>query len=69
VVILFAAVNGFLDDVPVDKVRAFETALYSFMDSTHPEINQEIIEKMILSDELNAKLRSALTEFKQAVPL
>jgi F-type H+-transporting ATPase subunit alpha len=67
--ILFAAVNGFLDDVPVDKVRAFETALYSFMDSSHPEINQEINEKMILSDELNARLRGALTEFKQAVPL
>jgi F-type H+/Na+-transporting ATPase subunit alpha len=67
--ILFAAVNGFLDDVPVDKVRAFETALYDYMDSSHPEINEEIREKMILSGELEEKLRATIREFKQAVPL
>jgi F-type H+/Na+-transporting ATPase subunit alpha len=67
--ILFAAVNGFLDDVPVEKVRPFETALYSFMDSNHPEIGGEIKEKMILSGELEAKMKNAITEFKQAVPL
>jgi F-type H+/Na+-transporting ATPase subunit alpha len=67
--ILFAAVNGFLDDVPVDKVRDFETNLYSFMDSNHPEIVNEISEKMILSGELEEKLRAAILEFKQAVPL
>ena len=47
--ILFARGNGFLDDVPVEKVRAFETAFYNFMDSNHPEIGGEITEKMILS--------------------
>jgi F-type H+-transporting ATPase subunit alpha len=67
--ILFAAVNGFLDDVPVDKVRAFETALYGYMDSSHPEINDEIKEKMILSDDLMAKLREAITDFKRTAPL
>jgi F-type H+/Na+-transporting ATPase subunit alpha len=67
--ILFAAVNGFLDDVPVDKVRAFETGLYDYMDSSHPEINEEIREKMILSGELEEKLRATIREFKEAVPL
>jgi len=67
--ILFAAVNGFLDDVAVEKVRSFETALYSFMDSSHPEIGAEIAEKMTLSDELQEKLRAAITSFKQSVPL
>jgi len=66
---IFAAVNGFLDDVPVEKVRAFESALYSFMDSSHPEIGNEIAEKMILSPELDGKLRSAISEFKKAVPV
>jgi len=65
VLILFAAVNGFLDDVPVDKVRAFEAGLYSYMESNHPAITQEIIEKMILSDELQEKLRTAVREYKQ----
>jgi F-type H+/Na+-transporting ATPase subunit alpha len=67
--ILFAAVNGFLDDVPVEKVRAFEAGLYDYMDSSHPEINDEIREKMILSGELEEKLRATIREFKQAVPL
>jgi F-type H+-transporting ATPase subunit alpha len=69
IVSIFAAVNGFLDDVPVDKVRAFESNLYAFMDASHPEILKEIDEKMELSADLEGKLRSALTEFKQAVPL
>ena len=67
--ILFAAVNGFLDDVPVEKARAFETALFSYLDSNQPAIGAEISEKMILSGELEEKLRAALSEFKQSVPL
>jgi len=69
VAILFAAVHGFLDDVPVAKVRAFEAALYSFMDSNHPEIGAEINEKMILSGDLEEKLRASIREFKQSVPV
>jgi F-type H+-transporting ATPase subunit alpha len=69
VTILFAAVNGFLDDVPVDKVRAFETALYSHMESNHPAIVAEINEKMILSDELSEQMRKAIAEFKQVAPV
>jgi F-type H+-transporting ATPase subunit alpha len=67
--ILFAAVNGFLDDVPTAKVRAFETGLYSFLDSNHPEIGAEIQEKMILSGELEEKMRTAIREYKQTAAL
>jgi F-type H+/Na+-transporting ATPase subunit alpha len=67
--ILFAALHGFLDDVPVEKIRAFEQALYGFIDSSHPEINQEIREKMILSDDLQANMRQAISEFKQTAPV
>jgi F-type H+-transporting ATPase subunit alpha len=67
--ILFAAVNGFLDDVPTDKVRAFETGLYSYMDSSHPEIGAEIVEKMALSGELEEKMRAAIREYKQTAAL
>ncbi|HWO74235.1 MAG TPA: F0F1 ATP synthase subunit alpha [Dehalococcoidia bacterium] len=69
VMILFAAVNGFVDDVPVEKVRAFETGLYDYMDANHPELGAEIREKMVLSGELEEKLRAAIREYKQAVPL
>jgi F-type H+-transporting ATPase subunit alpha len=69
VLIFFAALNGFLDDVPVDKIRAFEAALYDFMDTNRPEIIAEIDDKMILSGELEEKMRTAIREFKQAVPV
>jgi F-type H+-transporting ATPase subunit alpha len=69
VLAFFAASNGLLDDVPVEKVRAFEAALYDFMDTNRPDIVLEINQKMILSGELEEKLRTAIREFKQAVPL
>jgi F-type H+-transporting ATPase subunit alpha len=50
--------------VPVERIRAFESGLYSFMDSNHPEINAELVEKMILSDELREKVGAAVREFK-----
>ena len=67
--ILFAAVNGFLDDVPVNRVRAFETGLYDYLDSSHPEIGAEIQEKMILSGELEEKMRAAIRAYKQTAAL
>ncbi len=62
---IFAAVNGFIDDIPVEKVRAFETGLYQFIDASHPEINNELQEKMAISPELDEKMRAAIREFKQ----
>jgi F-type H+-transporting ATPase subunit alpha len=65
VVILFAAGQGLIDDVAVEKVREFETSLYTFMDSNHPEILAEINEKMILDGDLEEKMRAAIRDFKQ----
>src|SRR5579883_2536565 len=40
VMIIYAATNGYLDDVPVDKVSDWETAFYRYMDANHPEIGE-----------------------------
>ncbi len=69
VMILFAAVNGFLDDVDVEKISAFERGLYDFMDSNKPEIGTEILDKMILSGELEEQMRNAIREYKQTAVL
>jgi F-type H+/Na+-transporting ATPase subunit alpha len=69
VMILFAAVNGFLDDVDVTKIRAFELGLYDFMDNNHPEIGLEVLQKMILSGELEEQMRGAIREYKQTATL
>ncbi len=69
VMILFAAVNGLLDDVGVEKIRVFETGLYEFMDSSKPAIGAEILDKMILSGELEEQMRAAIREYKQTAAL
>jgi F-type H+-transporting ATPase subunit alpha len=68
VAIIFALNQGLLDDVPVDRVRAFEAGLRKFLASNHPELAEAIIRERTLSDELSEGLRAALTEFKQNVP-
>ena len=70
VMIIYAATNGYLDDVPVDKVTAWEAAFYRYMDANHPEIGQAIIDQSVkaknkMSDELLQQLRAAIEEFKQ----
>jgi F-type H+-transporting ATPase subunit alpha len=64
VLIIYAGVNGFLDDLPVSKIRQFEKEYYAFMDNKHPEIVREIAEKKVLSDELQKKINQAIEEFK-----
>jgi F-type H+-transporting ATPase subunit alpha len=68
VAVVFSLTQGLLDDVPIAKVRAFEDGLRKFMASNHPELLTEIAEKRELSPELNDKLRSAITKFKDTVP-
>src|SRR5579885_3512973 len=70
VMIIYAATNGYLDDVPVDKVSDWETAFYRYMDANHPEIGEEIIAKAVLernkmSDELLKRRGDAIEEFKK----
>jgi F-type H+-transporting ATPase subunit alpha len=66
--ILYALGNGHLDDVPVDRVRAFEAAFHNFMASNHPEIRRAINEEKTISEELGKRLDAAIAEFKQTVP-
>jgi F-type H+/Na+-transporting ATPase subunit alpha len=67
VAIIYALTNGFLDDVPIDKVRAWETEFHRFMETAHPEIAETIMRDKALSDETIAGLRSAIDEFKKQV--
>jgi len=65
VIILYLAINGYLDDVAVDKVRDFEANLHKFMDTAHPEIGSAIAREKDLSSTTEEALKSAIREFKQ----
>jgi F-type H+-transporting ATPase subunit alpha len=69
VIILYASIHGFIDDVAVEKVTAFESGLNSYLDTNHPEILKDIREKKELKPETEAALKAALTEFKKGFTL
>ncbi len=65
VAIIFAGTNGFLDDIPVNKVHAFETELHQALDSTYASCIRLFNEKKVMSDDVKKALVDALTEFKR----
>lgn len=67
ITILYAVINGHLDNVPVDKVSAFEVAFHRFMETNHPEIVKAIATAKDISPETEEKLKKAILEFKQSV--
>ncbi|MDR2401655.1 MAG: F0F1 ATP synthase subunit alpha [Deferribacteraceae bacterium] len=65
VAVLFAGVNGYLDDIPLPAVQKFEQEYLNFLSINYADILKEISEKKTLSDELTAKLREAIDAFKK----
>ena len=66
--LLYAVVNGYLDDVPIEKCTAFDTAFTEFLRTNHPEIRQAIEESGDLSPETEEAIKKAVGEFKESVP-
>jgi F-type H+-transporting ATPase subunit alpha len=66
VAIIFAGTNGYLDNVSTADVRAFETELYQFIESRHPQLFRGVAEKKQLDDQLKPALEAAVKEFATA---
>jgi F-type H+-transporting ATPase subunit alpha len=64
VISIFAGTNGYLDDVPVNKVRQFEEDLLDHVKREHSKIQRDIVAKGKLDDELTAELKKMLAAFK-----
>jgi F-type H+/Na+-transporting ATPase subunit alpha len=64
VLIIWAATNGYIDDVPVEQARRFESELLRFFENSHPGLLQSIRERKSLTDEIKNDLTQALTDFK-----
>ena len=65
VMILYAGTQGFLDDVPVDRVAAFEQAFFRYMEGNKPEVGKAIIQDRDLKPETEQTLQAALRAFKE----
>lgn len=66
VVIFYALLNGFLDDVEVDKVSKFEDDLYQFLQANYADITKKIADEKVFSEETEKALEAALKEFKKS---
>jgi F-type H+-transporting ATPase subunit alpha len=65
VAVLWVAQNGFMDDVPVDKIKDFQAKLTDYLSTRKTELLEQIAREKALSDELIATLKTTATEFKQ----
>ena len=65
VMILYAAINGFIDDVPTEKVIDFEKRFHQFMEAQYPAIGETIAKTQVLDEATEEKLKAAITEFRK----
>ncbi|MEW6725962.1 F0F1 ATP synthase subunit alpha [Desulforudis sp. 1088] len=61
---IYAGVKGYLDSLPVEKVREFEAEFLKFMRSEKPEIGKAIAEAREITGDVEPKLKAAVEEFK-----
>lgn len=68
VVVIYALTGGLLDDVPVNKVRAFEAELRKYLGSNQRDLVAEIQASPVMTPELQERLKSVISTFKDTVP-
>ena len=61
---MYAAVNGHMDDVPVDRVREFEERFIGYLETSKPELMSAIQEKKDIDEVVEESLKEAITAFK-----
>ncbi|MEM8650449.1 MAG: F0F1 ATP synthase subunit alpha [Pseudomonadota bacterium] len=66
VAVIFAGVNGFLDDLEISQVGPFEQGLLTSLRSDHQDLLNDIAEKQALDDDLTEKLKSAIEAFAKS---
>ncbi len=62
--VIWAASNGYTDDIAVDDVRPFEAELLRFVENSHPGLLQNIREQKSLTDEIKSDLQQVLKDVK-----
>ena len=65
VISLYALTRGYMDTVPVAKIKEFETALVSYVRATVPTFVSDIEKSKMWSDESEAKLKEAIADCKK----
>lgn len=61
---IHAGARGFLDDIPLNRVREFELALLKHYRDEYPEVRDQLAKEKKLTDDVDAKLKDIVTKFK-----
>jgi len=65
VISLYAGTRGFMDEVPLDAVRKFETELLEFMRNSKGDVIASITEKQALDADIEGRMKAGIEEFKK----
>src|SRR6267378_626586 len=66
IMIIYAVTNGFLDPIPVNRLKEWERGFLEFVEKQFPQVPQKIRSEKILSKETEADLRRAIDSFNQS---
>jgi F-type H+-transporting ATPase subunit alpha len=64
---IYAGTNGFLDDVPVSKVRQFEDDLLHYVSQHHPQVKKDLVAKGKIDEAFGKELKQIISTFKQTM--
>jgi F-type H+-transporting ATPase subunit alpha len=64
--ILYALSNGYLDDIPVNRIQEFETQFLQFMEASYSEVGEAIGKDKDIKPEAEEKMKAAIEEFKKS---
>jgi F-type H+-transporting ATPase subunit alpha len=67
VMILYAVTNGFIDDVAVEKVRAWEKGFHEYMKAQFPQVGDSIRNEKKVSDVTEAELKRGIEQYKKSI--
>jgi F-type H+-transporting ATPase subunit alpha len=66
IAVIWAVQNGYVDDVPVDRIKEFQTKLSEFLGTRKTELLRKIAQEKAMSAPLTAELKAAADQFKEA---
>jgi F-type H+-transporting ATPase subunit alpha len=65
IMIIFAGINGYLDDIETNNIKKFENEFLKFMREKRPQVGLKIKKIKEINEEIEKELKNAIEEFKK----
>ena len=64
VMIIFLAARGYLDDIPTEHLKRFETEYHAYLDADYPDLVRSLAKELKISDAIEQQMLGAADKFK-----